>query len=78
MIAPENISRKQAKRLVKLLERETRCEIMARLGEVNNWVDYAAKQIKYKDKIRELLFGTDDILKLGLKWKLLKPRKKKG
>lgn len=78
MITPENITRKEAKKLVKLVEYETRCEIMARLGRFDNleFAEYAIKQIEYKDKIRKMLFGTSNLVALGKKWKMLKWKKK--
>jgi len=80
MITPEKISRKQAKRLVKLLEREVRCEIMARYGEWGKtleYMDYALKQTKYRNKILEHVFGTSNLVELGVKWKMLNTRKRK-
>ena len=70
MIKPETITRKQAKRLVQLCEREARCEVMARLGKFNNleYAEYAIKQIEYKNKIRKLLFGTSNIVELADMW----------
>ena len=80
MITPKNITKKQAKRLVKLIERETRCEIMARYGEWGmslGFGDYALKQLKFRKKIQELLFGTSNLVALGVKWKMLNTRKRK-
>lgn len=78
MITPDNITRKQAKRLVELLERETRCEIVARLGPLTHLecVDYAMKQIKVRNKIKRFLYGTDNLVELGEDWKILKKNKK--
>ena len=79
MITPENITRKQAKKLVKLLEQETRCEIMARFGRFDNleYGDYARKQIELKDKIRKMLFGTSVVVELGHQWNMLQFGKRK-
>lgn len=79
MITPETITRKQARKLVILLERETRCEIMARFGRFDNleFAEYAKRQQEYKDKIREKLFGTSNILELGERWGMIKKHKKK-
>lgn len=73
MITPENITRKQAQRLVQLLERETRCEIMARFAPFNNleFAEYARKQMTFKNKIRKFLFGTSDLVELGDTWGML-------
>lgn len=78
MLTPKNITKKQAARLLKLIERETRCEIMARFGRFDNldFADYAAKQIEFKHKIHKLVFGTSNILELGYKWKLIKKKKR--
>jgi len=77
MITPDNITRKQARKLIILLERETRCEIMARFGRFDNleFAEYSKKQQEYKDKIREKLFGTSNILELGEQWGMIKRRK---
>lgn len=79
MITPENITKKQAKQLVKLIERETRCEIMARFGRFDNleYADYAIKQIDYKNKIRKLLFGTSDLVELGGIWKMINQHRRR-
>jgi len=67
----------QRKELLKLIEQETRAEIMARLGRFDNleYLDYARIQIEKKDEIRELVFGTSDILILGDMWGLVKPKR---
>ena len=80
MITPDNVTRKQARKLVKLLTRETRCEIMARFGRFDNleFAEYAKRQQEYKDKIRKKLFGTSNILELGEKWSMIKKSSKKS
>jgi hypothetical protein len=79
MFDPNEITKKQAIRLASLMERQTRAEIMARLsplgGEDNT--DYFMMKLKAEDKMRELLFGTADMVELGLQWELIKPRKQK-
>lgn len=74
MIDSEIITKRQIKRLLRLIEKETRCEIMARIGQFHNlgFIDYALKQIEYKDKIREMLFGSSNLVELGQKWKMIK------
>jgi hypothetical protein len=74
MITPENITRKQAKKLVKLLKREAQCAVMVKLGRFDNleFAEYAVKQIEYKNKIRELLFGTSNIIELAEAWDMCK------
>lgn len=67
----------QRKELLKLIEQWTRAEIMARLGRFDNleYLDYAQIQIEKKDEIRELVFGTSDILVLGARWGILKEKR---
>ena len=79
MITPDNITRKQAKKLVILLEREARCEVMARMGRFDNleFANYAMKQIEYKDKIRKMLFGTCQLAELAEKWGMLRGKRKR-
>lgn len=79
MITPKNITKKQAARLLTLIERETRCEIMARLGRFDNleFMDYALKQRKYQDRIRELIFGTSNILQLAQDWGMIRRKQKR-
>ena len=68
---------KQRRKLLKLIEQWTRAEIMARLGRFDNleYLDYARIQIEKKDEIRELVFGTSDILVLGDMRGLIKPKR---
>jgi len=87
MITKKNINKKQAKHILKLLKRWTRCEIMARHGRFDNlgYIDYALKEVEYRDKIRKYLYGDSNLAELGIKWKMLKktikgrliPRKKR-
>ncbi len=73
------ITKKQAKRLVRLIERWTRCEILGRYSSFTNHVvkqsllnvDFTQKRLDYEDKIRICLFGTADTVKLGEDWGLL-------
>jgi len=62
-------------KIVELLEQWTRAEIMARYGYLNSpgSADYALIKIEKEDEIRTLIFGTSDLVKLGLQWKILKP-----
>ena len=79
MITPDNITRKQAKRLVTLLEREASCEVMAKMGRFDNleYAEYAVKQIEHKDEIRKMLFGTAEIVVLAERWGMIKNGKRK-
>ena len=60
----------QRKELLKLIEQWTRAEVMARLGRFDNleFADYAMIQVRKKDEIRRLVFGTDDLVALSVKF----------
>jgi hypothetical protein len=79
MITGDSITKKQARKILKLIERETRCEVMARLGRFDNleYIDYATQQIEYKDRLRKYIFGTSSLGELGDMWGLLKRRRRK-
>ena len=65
------------KRICELLEQWTRAEIMARHAYLDNsGSDYAHIKIEKENEIRTLIFGTDDLIQLGLKWQILKPADK--
>lgn len=67
----------ETKQLLELIEQWTRSEIMARHSPLLglDLTDYARGQVEKIDEIRRLVFGTDDLVKLGIKWGLLKNRK---
>lgn len=71
--------KKKYLKLKKMLERWTRAEIIARHGKFDNleFGDYYTIKLEIEDKLRKKLFGTDDLVELGIKWKLLKESKKK-
>ena len=64
---------RQRKELLKLVEQWTRAETIARHGHFDNkgFTDYANIQVDKKDEIRRLVFGTDDLLALGVRWGIL-------
>ena len=55
----------------------TRAEIMARLGRFDNleYINYAIIENELRDKIREKLFGSSNLVILGEKWNMLKDKK---
>ena len=67
----------QRRKLLKLVEHWTRAEIIARLGRFDNlgYLDYEQVRVDKIDEIRELVFGTSDILVLGDMWGLIKPKR---
>ena len=79
MITPENISRRQAKKLVKLIEQWTRADVMSRMGRFDNleFADYAQIKLEKEDKIRELLFDESEIAVLAERWGMIKKRDRK-
>lgn len=64
-------------RLEKLIEQQTRAEIMARLGPVQSSVDYFQTCLQKMDEIREQLFGSSNLVTLGVQWGLITPPKLK-
>jgi len=66
----------KVEQMSKLIEQWTRAEIMARFGRFDNleYANFAYIQIDKANTIRELLFGTSDLVELGLKWGMLKKR----
>jgi hypothetical protein len=70
----------QRKKLLKLIEQWTRAEIMARYGRFDNleFGDYARIQIEKADEIRRLVFGTDNMIALGVRWNMLKERDRRS
>ena len=72
------LEKSERKKLYKLLEEWTRSEIMARLGPFNNleYAEYHMIMVEKENEIRKLLYGTDNLVTLGLEWKILKKRSK--
>jgi len=75
------MKRSEAEKVYKLLEEEFRAEIIARLGWFPSgsleFGDYYMEAIKRKNEIRELIFGSSDLVKMGKKWGLLKQKDEK-
>lgn len=71
------LSENKTKRLVKYIERWTRCGILSRYGRFDNleFTTYAQKQLEYEDRIRKLLFGNPNAFELGVEWGLIKKDK---
>jgi hypothetical protein len=60
-------------RLLKLLEQWTRTDTMARLGTTNaGFVTYAENEVRLRNEIRELLFGTSSLPELAKRWGMVK------
>jgi hypothetical protein len=69
------IKKKQAVKIFKLLEEWTRAEIMARHGFARNldFGDFYMEKLEIENQIRELIYGTSNLIRLGEEWGLLKP-----
>ena len=63
----------QRKELITLIKHWTRAEVIARHGHFDNkgFTDYANIQVDKKDEIRRLVFGTDDLVVLGVRWGII-------
>ncbi len=85
MIFPDSIKKSQAKKLLKLIEEQTRAEVVARLVPFDNleYINYAITTHEKTDEIRKFIYGTDnlvelaDIFNISLKREKRKKRKKK-
>lgn len=65
--------------IIELITQWTRAEIMARFGRFSglSFTDFANIHIEKENELRRLIFGTDDLVVLGLRWGLLKSEKEK-
>lgn len=63
---------KRYKKLKKLIEQWTRAEVMSRVGECRGmgYGDYFMESLNVRDKIREMLYGTSDLIELAAKFDL--------
>lgn len=80
MITPKTVSRKQAQRILQLLEQIHRCEIMARFGPFHNleFAQYVYKKTELEDELRTLLYDESNLFQLGVAWGLVSdPTKRK-
>lgn len=75
------MKKSEAKKAWELIEQWTRAEIISRLGRFDSnvgFADYYQIMLEKKDEIRELVFGTSDLLVLGERWGILKKKRKRG
>jgi len=61
----------KSKTLHMLVKQWTRAEIMARHGEYDS-NEYFQIMLDKENEIRELLYGSSNLVKLGKRWRLLK------
>jgi len=64
------MTKSERKKLYKMIEKSTRCEIIARFAPRGwpDYEDYFYEKLKTEDEIRKLMFGTGDLLDLGRRW----------
>lgn len=69
------MTKAKRQKLYKLIERWTRAEIMARFAPIGfpDFADYFDISNRYRDRIRKLMYGTDNLVDLGHRWNILKP-----
>ena len=76
------MKKEDRKQLYALLKIWARSQIIARVGGIGGPHQVAFQEkLNMEDAILELMYGTSDLVELGLKWKLLEPRpdkKKRG
>jgi len=74
MITPKNITKKQAKKILSLVESITRCDILARYGHVVGgleFIDWKFRKRAAEEKLREYIFGYKNEVELGVFWRIL-------
>ena len=66
----------QRKDLIRLITEWTRAEIMSRFGRFDNleYADYFRIKIEKEDEIRQMLFGSSELIVLGKQWGLVKDK----
>ena len=66
----------QRKEILRLIEEQTRAEIMVRFGRFDNleYADYFRIKLEKEDELREFIFGTSDLIELGTRWGLIKEK----
>jgi hypothetical protein len=76
MIEPQKIKKSQALHIIELIEQITRAEIMARFGPFDTleYAEYFSIKVRKEDELRKYLFGSSNLVKLGIRWGLLKER----
>ena len=78
MIRPDEIKKTEAKHIIALVEQSTRAEILARLAPISfpKYGEWAMVKIDKDSELREYIFGTSNLIQLGIRWGLLKDKNK--
>jgi len=72
------MKKSEANQVYKLIEEWTVAEIKARLGyHIPDCIDYYNLKVQKEDKLRELLYGTSNLVELGGLFGLLNQNRKK-
>lgn len=73
------MKKSEAKHVYKLIEEWTQAEIMARVGQFDNleYADYFRVKLEKEDELRKFIFGTSNLIELGTRWELIKPKRRK-
>jgi len=68
------MAKTEVEELYALIKKWTAAEIMARLGalDTKRGVDFYQTMLSTEDEIRKLLYETDDLLVLGVRWGMLR------
>lgn len=76
MITSKNITKKQIKKLLRLIKKQTKAEAVSRHGPLNDlaFAEARVESLKKQDEIREMLYGTSNMVELGIKWGLFYER----
>jgi len=64
-------------RLLVLLEQWTRADVMSRVSPLPSDICYALVKLKKENEIKELVFGTSDLIVLAHKWGMMGKKVKK-
>ena len=79
MIDRKDFKKKQARKIMRLVEEHARATVMARVGPIGfpGCADYFNLAIEKQEELWKYMFGTDNMVKLAEEWGMLKKRKKK-
>ena len=67
---PPRLGQEKRVRLLKLIEQHTRADVLSRIGSLDSDICCALTKVEKENEIRELLYGTSDLVKLAKKFKI--------
>ena len=67
MITKENITRKKAAKILKLIEQMTEADVKSRLGKLPKleFADWVNLRVQKEEELLEYIYGTSNIVELG-------------